>query len=278
MTEADFSITDIDIFARNALREEGHNLSADQFHSFLNNIAQSVTVYSACSAEALPSRVSYNALKRLWVRINQTVPSIGLIRAHVLSLPRTAKNHLMRRGALLWPSLLAKDFSERIFDAWVRSVNPSELIRVLQALINEGGMIIKGRKDRKSQQIFEPMIMGIIRGTGEGLGQGGRPSPSSRDELVMHLAIDWLNATGMAPHNGRSEKKGFAGLVHAIFNVLEIKSAPKSDRVNEGTGAEQALRRYWSAVQKPGKASSSTPKSAPSSKRPTPSRSIIAKR
>ena len=134
-----------------------------------------------------------------------------------------------------------------------------------------------GRKDRKSKTRFEPMIMGIIRGTGEGLGQGGRPNLSARNELVMHLAIDWLNATGTMPQQGRSDKKGFAGLVHIIFDLDEIKSSRKSKSDKEPNGAEQALRRYWSAIQTQSQTSIERRQPAQRLKRPSPSRNRIAK-
>ncbi len=277
MTKIDFDMTDLDIFVRNALRDEGHILKADKIHSFFGNIRHSIAVYSSQHVDEVPARISYNALKRLWGAINQTVPSIGLIRANVLSLPHAAKFHLMRRATSILTDHFADDFSENIFDDWVRSANPPELIRILKILISEGGMIVNGRKGRKSQQIFEPMIMGVIRGTGIGLGQGGRPILSARDELVMHLAVDWLNATGKAPQQGRNDKKGFAGLVHIIFDLLEIKSTRKSDSTDEANGAGQALRRYWSAITT--RSGTTTGKRHPAQrpKRPSTSRNRITK-
>jgi hypothetical protein len=94
------------------------------------------------------------------------------------------------------------------------------------------------------------MIMGVIRGSGEGLGNGGRPKPSASDELVMLLAIDWTIATGEEPRNGRGDSEGFSGLVHRIFDIIGIESSKNSYGTERSNGAEQALRRYWAAVNK----------------------------
>ena len=237
MIKPAFDVTEIDIFVRNALRDEGHDLDSNQIRSLIDGIKQSLTIYSSHYAEEVPSRIAYNALRQLWQSINKPDPSIGLIRVAVKSLPQPGKEHLLRRGAMLWKGLVSEDFSEHIFDAWLQSANPPELLHILNCLLIEGGMVIDGRKDRQSEKIFEPMIMGVIRGTHKGLSVGGRPTHSSRDELVMNLAIDWLKATDHSPKRGRNGKNGFSGLVHLIFEATEIK------------GAEQALRRYWSNVQ-----------------------------
>jgi len=237
MIKPAFDVTEIDIFARNALRDEGHDLESNQTRSFIDSIKQSLAIYSLHNADEVPSRIAYNALKQLWQAINKPDPSIGLIRVAVKSLPRPGKEHLLRRGAMLWKGVRAEDFSEHIFDAWLQSANPPELLHILNCLLIEGGMVIDGRKDRQSEKIFEPMIMGVMRGTHKGLSVGGRPTHSSRDELVMNLAIDWLKVTDHSPKRGRNGKNGFSGLVHLVFESAEIK------------GAEQALRRYWSDVR-----------------------------
>jgi len=56
--------------------------------------------------------------------------------------------------------------------------------------------------------------------------------------LVMHLALDWLHATGQQPQKGRDDKRGFGDLVHSVFDWLEVTRDPRQ-------AAIYALRRYW---------------------------------
>ena len=242
----------LDPFVRTALRQAGYSLRIEAIRAFLENIEASVAAYLAHPSDEPSARKAHDALKRIWKLLNDTDPAIGVLRTRVQSLPAPAKRWLLQRGAALWEHLAGGEFSQDAFDLWVKSANPTELVRILQSLVSEGGMMLDGRQDREPKRTFEPMIMGVIRGTGEGLSEGGRPSLSARDELVMHLAIDWLHATGERPQQGRSDKEGFAGLVYMIFDLLEIKSIRKSNSADENNGAEQALRRYWASVANDG--------------------------
>ena len=235
-----------------ALRHAGYSLPPEAIESFVKDIEASVGAYPTYFERGQFTRKAHKALMKVWGLLNDPDPPVGLIRTQTKSLPRPAKAWLLQRGKALWIQLVGGNFSEAIFDEWLQFAKPPELLNVLNSLISEGGMMLDGRKDRQPRRTFEPMIMGFIRGTGEGLSQGGRPSLSARDELVMHLAIEWLQATGDLPSRGRSEKEGFAGLVYTIFDLLGIKSTRKDNSADENNGAEQALRRYWAAVANDG--------------------------
>lgn len=56
----------------------------------------------------------------------------------------------------------------------------------------------------------------------------------------MHLAMDWLRASGETPKPGRSDGTGFGDLVHSVFQWLSL---PKGS-------APYVLRQYWAAVRK----------------------------
>jgi hypothetical protein len=243
-------MSDIEPFARSSLQQTGYLLSDGSYDMFLKNIRASVSVYLADSVGGPSPRQAHDILRKLWKLVNEPDPPIGLIRGRVKSLKGPSKAWLLQRGSARWASLVGGVFSETIFDNWLQSAAPPELVEVIKALVSEGGMMVEGRKDRPPKRIFEPMIMGVIRGSGEGLSRGGRPKPSASDELVMHLAIDWTIATGEEPRNGRGDSEGFSGLVHRIFDILGIESSKNSYGTERSTGAEQALRRYWAAVHK----------------------------
>jgi hypothetical protein len=61
---------------------------------------------------------------------------------------------------------------------------------------------------------------------------------AAQHELVMHLALDWLHATGNAPKSRRSDSCGFGDLVYCVFQWLDISE-------DSSETAAYALRRYW---------------------------------
>ena len=83
--------------------------------------------------------------------------------------------------------------------------------------------------------------MGEVRGAGTVRHRGGRPRNEAYQILVMHLALDWIQATGEEPTPGRSDHSGFGDLLHSIFQWL---SQP------EGSAA-YALRQYWGVMKAP---------------------------
>ena len=100
------------------------------------------------------------------------------------------------------------------------------------------------------------MILGVIRGKGaddranpDATGSASRPRPdpfpatgvgrphaTTRDDLVMWLAIDWHHVTGQVVRPGRRDQTAFGALVHAVFAWLSLETA------------DQSLRRYRETV------------------------------
>jgi len=266
--------SDLEPFARNALQQAGYSTPYQPIDVFLLNIEASISAYLTRSIEDQSARKAHDRLRKLLNLVNDSDPPIGLIRKHIKSLPEPAKGWLLRRGSALWLDLVGGEFSEAVFDKWVQLSEPLELLRVLKSLVSEGGMMLDGRKDRRPKKIFEPMIMGVIRGTGKGLSDGGRPKASAHDELVMHLAIDWTNATGEQPQKKRSDSEGFSGLVHQIFNSLGVEDTQGNNNTNKVNHAEQALRRFWAAVANGGYAPVRKQRSNPHPKSTGPKRGM----
>jgi hypothetical protein len=52
--------------------------------------------------------------------------------------------------------------------------------------------------------------------------QGGRPADDAEVRLIAHLAVDWLESTGVKPESGRDGNSAFSGLVvrrRMIWNI-----------------------------------------------------------
>ena len=136
-----------------------------------------------------------------------------------------------------------KNDTGKVKDQAESPINGStDLVRVLRLITANGAAAVAGRSRSnglKSRPLLEPMILGVVRGSPDAstsrLLQGRRPADI--DNLVMLLAIDWLQAAGKSPGSGRSGGKPFGELVHHVFGWL-----------GKEVGAEPALRRYWRSV------------------------------
>ena len=144
------------------------------------------------------------------------------------------------------PPPLPKALAERIAALTgaelTEPVSPPPLVTALRALLSNGARPVQGRSrggGKRSGPRWEPVIMGEVRGAGTLRHRGGRPEEAARRELVMHLALDWLTATGKPPKQGRSDKTGFGDLAHRVFQWLGLPDG----------SAAHALRQYWTAVE-----------------------------
>jgi hypothetical protein len=52
--------------------------------------------------------------------------------------------------------------------------------------------------------------------------------------LIAHLAVDWLESTGVEPEAGRDGNSAFSSLVYSVFGWRDIEDK-----------AEHSLRQYW---------------------------------
>ncbi|MEI6801067.1 MAG: hypothetical protein WCO04_17915 [Pseudomonadota bacterium] len=67
---------------------------------------------------------------------------------------------------------------------------------------------------------------------------GGRPSDDAEVRLIAHLAVDWLESTGVRPEAGRDGNSAFSGLVYSVFGWLDIE-----------VKAQHCLRQYWAMTK-----------------------------
>jgi hypothetical protein len=227
-------------WVRAALTQAGIAPNPATVDDLMDRIARSVDIFRAETATRVPLRASHNALRALFMLLEEEDPSPALIRKRFGELPPPAARWVARRAKLVWPRLTKKkETSDDAFGSWLATAPRDDLIRILRALVTEGGVPVQRRSDdRPAKCRFEPMIMGTSLGGKEAKRRGGRPPEEENDDLVMNLALDWLHATGQKPVLKRSESNGFPGLVHRVFDHFKIK------------GAEPALRRYVGAVRR----------------------------
>ncbi len=64
--------------------------------------------------------------------------------------------------------------------------------------------------------------------------EGGRPADNAEVRLLAHLAVDWLESTGVEPEAGRYGNSAFSGLVYSVFGWLDVEDK-----------AQHSLRQYW---------------------------------
>jgi hypothetical protein len=247
---------------RDCLLKADLTLPGAAFERFVRNIEGSISRF----LNIVPSatlRETHDALRAVWLLAGEDDPEVGVLRARINTLPETALQYINRRAPRVIPRLFPGETFEDVaflawaepethpknpgFLAWAENADDDKLVKALRVLGAEGAQIVVGRSrgcGKRSARRVEPMILGEVRGTAAKKSKGGRPSNDARHELVMHLAMDWLQATGQRPGRGRSGETGFGDLVHSVFQwVLPAEDAAHETAVYE-------LRRYWDAVNK----------------------------
>jgi hypothetical protein len=216
-------------------------------------VAATMSAYRAGNAESdgTPTfREKHDVLRELWRLVERPDPLIGQIRARLRGLPAEALAHIEERAERRWLVYFAEP-APTPSHGWLAEVPAEELLKILPPSISCGGMMVTGRRresGRRSRARFEPMVLGVVRGsrpcskqatveganrTEVGAMSNGRPRDDAALQLISFLAVDWTLATEQRPVQGRSDKTPFGDLVHQVFGWLERPDA---------TGA---LRRYW---------------------------------
>jgi hypothetical protein len=236
------------------LDKEGLSLRPACFSQFVRNIEASIAAFRAAAPEEAvragqgarrrkPFRDAHNALRKLWIMSHDDDPPIGELRGLIKRLPRAAVEYLDWRAPNVISRRLPHEPQVARFQDWAACADQENLIIATRVLSGEGAQNIKGRSrggGKRSRPQVEPIVMGEVRGAGAKSHRGGRPINEGDQTLVMHLALDWLHATGAAPTPNRSDNAGFGKLVHTVFQWLE-----RPDQ-----SAAYALRRYWAEVEK----------------------------
>jgi hypothetical protein len=227
---------------RDCLGGAGLLLPPDRFERLIRDVEASIAHYPAGASED-SFRVAHDALRELWHLSHDDDPPVGQIRARIAALPPQAIEYIDRRVPIVVSRLFRNEPSVTRFVEWAVNADPWRLIQATQVLTAEGAQVVEGRSrgaGKRSERRLEPVIMGEVRGAGAQCQRGGRPENAHRQDLVMHLAIDWLRATDELPKPGRSDETGFGDLVHKVFQWLDLPDG----------SAGYALRRYWSEVRR----------------------------
>jgi hypothetical protein len=224
---------------RDCLRKDGIRLDLEADKIYAQDVKFSIDNFLKQKAHSNPPhRKTHNALRKIWLLSHEEedVPT-GQLRALVLSLPRSTAELLNMRAHQFTPRLF--DTADGDFLTWAKDANAKKLIETIRVLIGDGAKLVSRSRGcgKRSKAKPEPVIFGQTRGDANGVHEGGRPRHDFQDDLVMHLAIDWTNATGAKPLRGRSDCSGFGDLVHCVFQWVDEPSA------------DQSLRRYWKAIE-----------------------------
>lgn len=222
---------------RDCLNDEGLSLAKEQFELLIREVEDSIGDFLA-EAPRGTFRDARDALRELWELSHDDDPPVAVLRARVKALPRVAIEYVDGRMPIVIEALFPDERQVTGFQKWAATADPDKLIRVTQVISAEGAQMAPGRSrgaGKRSAPRPEPMIMDEVRGAGAVRDRGGRPDNNLRLNLVLNLAMDWLAATGGPPRPGRSDKTGFGGLVHSVFQWLKLP---------EGA-ATHALRQHW---------------------------------
>ena len=240
---AKFHLSDDDRFAVlmsvEALRDQTELTVA---RALCDRIAESISAYLAEVNERPQFSDWVGQFRPLAQLLLSDDPSIGLIRTHVARLPAPLIRQIEVRALRLADHVPACATVGGDLLAWSKIARAADLIPLLRLCIVEGGAVLSGRNrssGRPSAPHFEPVVFGRGRGVG-GLPKlaGGRPADDAEVRLITHLAVDWLESTGVKPESGRGGHSAFSGLVYSVFGWLDIEAK-----------AQHCLRQYWAMTK-----------------------------
>jgi hypothetical protein len=220
------------------LLKAGIRLPREAVNDFARNVETSINAFRMQRHDfSVASRRSHEALRKLFLLSIEDDPPIGQIRSHICALPKICIEYLQMRASQVIPGMVEAGGEQLL--SWAKDADAKNLVEMIRAICGEGAKRVsrsRGRGKRSGPRL-EPLVFGQARGASSGALKGGRPRQYGRDDLVMHLAIDWRIATDAEPSPSRSDHTGFGDLVHSVFQWLD---EPTPD---------QALRRYWKAVE-----------------------------
>lgn len=141
--------------------------------------------------------------------------------------------------------------------AWIEAAEDRKFVEALRVLSADGGLIVPGRSrggGKRSRSRPEPVILGNAGGVGSRYDRGGRPRDEREPVLVMHLAGDWLGATGEVPGKSRSDRSGFGKLVPLVFQWIlvsvDASQVAIDAAIEDATeAASYRLRQFWKEVE-----------------------------
>jgi hypothetical protein len=203
-----------------------------------DRIEASVSVYRAEVSGNLGAGQASPALRSLALRLTQEDPSDVEVRDLITALPPAAVEQIEARALRLADKVPACATVGSDLLGWSKITTATDLIPLLRLCVVEGGAMVPGQDrptDRQSAPHLEPVVFGRGRAV-PGLPklQGGRPADDAEVRLIVHLAVDWLESTGVEPEAGRDGSSAYSGLVYSVFGWLDIEDK-----------AQHSLRQYW---------------------------------
>ncbi len=212
------------------------------FNALCDRIEASVSTYLAEEHDQADRADWVGQLRSLAQLLLADAPSIGLIRTRVAALPAPLIRQIESRAFRLAAQVPAcADVGSDLL-GWSKAAFATDLVPLLRLCMVEGGAVLAGRMrptGRRSKPHLEPIVLG--RGQ-DVLGlpkhEGGRPANDAEVRLIAHLAVDWLESTGVKPETGRDGNSAFSGLVYSVFGWLDIEDK-----------AQHCLRQYWAMTK-----------------------------
>lgn len=215
-----------------------------------------------------PFHEAHHALTALRRRCRLERPPVRVLRKELRELPQAAIEYMGRRARVVIPTLFpgesiedsVSDPPDRLADrflVWAAAADDQKLVEALSVLTSDAERIVPGRSrgsGKRSGSRPEPVILGKVRGAGSRYDRGGRPRDEREPVLVMHLAGDWLRATGEMPEKSRSDRSGFGKFVHLVFQWILVPIDASQEAIDAAIEdatevASYRLRQFWKEVE-----------------------------
>jgi hypothetical protein len=207
-----------------------------------DRIVASITAYLTEVGDRLDVSGWLAQLRPLAQLLSSDEPLIGLIRTRIAGLPAPLIRQIEARAFRLADQFPACATMGSDLLGWAENPASSDQIPLLRLCVVDGGAVLLGRNrssGRQSGPHLEPIVLGRGRGV-PGLPklEGGRPADDAEVRLIAHLAVDWLESTGVKPESGRDGHSPFSGLVYSVFGWVDVEDK-----------AQHCLKKYWAMTK-----------------------------
>ena len=218
---------------------------------FFDELEEAIENYCGQIIEERPNRDSYEALRDLFKLIEKTPDETPKIRRKFISLPKFARETVMRRATWRKEEFFRNNHPTwKNLASWAENCGDDELIEKLPILIANGRAWSFGQlreNGERSAPHIEPMVMGRVGRLHRpdvdwyepppSEPKGGRPQKEAIDNLLRNFGLLWLEATGQSPDKRRGTKTPFVRAAEALLIHVGI------------TNPEKTIKRFWASIE-----------------------------
>lgn len=234
------------------VRRERPNVTSEGMSAFMSGLDDALARYRAAVLSTSTYRDAHEALRDLYLLLQDLEPDLVVIRRKFAFLPEEAQADVLRRArARRLAAGGEAELSWTGFCSWLQGLSDADLVAIGPGLVAGGAAWSSGQtraNGHTSAPHLEPLTLGRFRNlrrpdvegfTPAPQPKGGRPASSAVDDLMTDLGLLWFETTGTdnTPAAVRGHKTAFVEMAELALAEAGVK-AP-----------ETAIKRFFRRIR-----------------------------